>query len=282
MNADETLVTIAIPIYNTEKYLRYSIQSVINQTYQNWELLLMEDGSTDSSLVIAKDFELLDSRIKVVSDGVNKGLIYRLNQSIKLASGNYYARMDADDVMAVNRIAEEVKVLNDNPQIDVVGSSTMLIDSSNNISGSRNMKGNNESFIHPSVMGRIEWFRDNNYDSNTFRVEDKDLWFRTAFKSTFYNIEKPLLFYRAFGTSSSIQTFKSNKRQRKLFRKYKLYQKSLYWCMMNTLLSYLRDMVFFFMPLLGGSSVLEKIKKRKPVPESFCLFQSDLEESIKM
>lgn len=77
-----TLITIAIPIYNAEQYLAFAIQSVINQTYKDWELLLMCDGSTDNSTAIANEFAGKDERIKVVDDGMNRGLIYRLNQSI--------------------------------------------------------------------------------------------------------------------------------------------------------------------------------------------------------
>ena len=88
------LVTIAIPIYNAEKFLQYAVQSVLNQTYTNWELLLMEDGSTDSTLPICCEYVKRDKRISLIRDGINRGLIYRLNESIQLAKGKYYARMD--------------------------------------------------------------------------------------------------------------------------------------------------------------------------------------------
>ena len=143
------LVTIAIPIYNAEKYLRYAIQSCINQTYQNWELLLMCDGSTDTSIGIMEEMAAYDSRIRVIYDDVNKGLVYRLNQSIKLAKGKYYARMDADDIMAVNRIEEEVNFLELHPMVDVVGTSMMMIDGDNHIMGS-SLQTTDSIFVHPS------------------------------------------------------------------------------------------------------------------------------------
>ena len=93
------LVTIAIPVYNGESYLRDAIQSVVNQTFQDWELYLINDGSTDNSLAIMQEYALNDIRIKVIDDGQNKGLVTRLNQSIETAIGKYYARMDADDIM---------------------------------------------------------------------------------------------------------------------------------------------------------------------------------------
>ena len=83
----QTFVTIAIPIYNAEAYLAYAIQSVINQSYQNWELLLMCAGSSDNSTTIATAYAKKDNRIRLVDDRINKGLIYRLNQSIAMAKG---------------------------------------------------------------------------------------------------------------------------------------------------------------------------------------------------
>lgn len=101
------LITIAIPAYNCEEYIDYAIQSVINQTYKNWELLLLDDGSTDGTLKKLKTYQT-DNRIKVISDGLNKGLVFRLNQSIDLAHGQYYARMDADDIMSIHRIQYQI------------------------------------------------------------------------------------------------------------------------------------------------------------------------------
>lgn len=280
MNSNSLIVTIAIPIYNAERYLEYAIISVINQTFGDWELLLMEDGSSDESPRIAQTYAEKDKRIKVISDGHNKGLIARLNQSVSIAKGKYYARMDADDIMAITRIEEQVAYLEDHPDVDVIGASTMLIDGDNIIFGSRNMKDNSSSFIHPSVMGKTEWFKANPYSSDAYRVEDKDLWYRTSHKSIFYNLEQPLMFYRAFGSNTSVQTFKSNQRQRKLFKKYKQYDKSLLWCVKNTLMSYVKDIVFFIMPLFGGDKLFGFIRKRHPVPAELCLTKDDLLKSI--
>lgn len=125
------LVTIAIPFYNCDQFLDMAICSVINQSYSNWELLLINDGSTDKSLEIALKYK--DPRIKLISDGSNKGLIYRLNQSIVLAHGYFYARMDADDIMHPKRIECQVEYMINNPQIDVLGTSYYSINSDNNI-----------------------------------------------------------------------------------------------------------------------------------------------------
>lgn len=104
----EVLVTITIPIYNAMSYLKDSIQSVINQTYKDWILYLINDGSSDDSLAVMREFAEKDSRIKIIDDGLNRGLIERLNGSIAMCETKYYARMDADDIMYVTRIEEQV------------------------------------------------------------------------------------------------------------------------------------------------------------------------------
>ena len=187
MSITRPLVTIAIPIYNADKYIRDAIQSCINQTYQNWELLLMCDGSTDNSTVIAKEIANGDSRIKIIDDGQNRGLIARLNQSVEMCETKYYARMDADDIMCINRIEEQVKFMEEHAEVDVCGSSIMTIDNNNNIIGSSFNEGRVNSFIHPTVFGRTEWFRENPYANWALRAEDFELWIRTSGKSNFYH-----------------------------------------------------------------------------------------------
>lgn len=183
-------VTIAIPVYNGESYLRDAIQSVVNQTFQDWELYLVNDGSTDGSLAIMQEYALRDIRIKVIDDGQNKGLVTRLNQSIEIAVGKYYARMDADDIMYITRIEEQVKFLESHPDVDVLGTSIMIIDNNNNIMGSGMCSGRVNSFIHPTVMGKLEWFRANPYCEWALRAEDMELWSRTASKSKFWALNQ--------------------------------------------------------------------------------------------
>lgn len=274
------LVTIAIPIFNADKYLSYTILSVINQSYENWELLLMEDGSTDNSLLIAQKFAKADRRIRLIYDGENKGLVSRLNQSIDLAKGVFYARMDADDIMAITRISKQVNCLLKDNTIDVCGCSTMLIDSSNNIMGSQNMTGVYDLFVHPTVMGRTEWFRRNHYDSAAVRIEDRDLWLRTYRYSKFFNIPEALFFYRAFGTPSSSQNLASNKRLRALYKHYKKYNETISWCIKNCIKTYAKDTIFLLLNFFHMNYILTKIRGRKSLPQNLCLSQEDLEAAI--
>jgi len=220
------LITIGIPVYNAEHFLSDAIQSVVNQSFQDWELLITDDGSTDQSIEIAQKF-LSDSRIKLLVDGENKGLPFRLNQQIELAKGKYFARMDADDIMHPHRIKEQVCFLEANSDIDAVGCSAYSIDINNNVCGMLNANPsprtlddvfNNRCFIHPSVMAKSDWYKNNLYDSKYVRMEDMALWTRTITKSNFANLNTPLLFYRDVGIPYLKKYLQTKKGERRLIR----------------------------------------------------------------
>lgn len=198
------MISIGISIYNAEKYLVDAINSVLEQTYENWELVLIDDGSKDKSLEIAKGFAQKDNRIKVFSDSKNKGLGARLNELAALSNGEYIARMDADDIMHPQRIQRQFEILENHPNIDVLGTNAYVIDENNLVFGIRykNQVGLSkvEHFIHPTIMGKKQWFLDNPYDENAIRIEDAELWYRTKQFSNFMMTNEPLLFYREFGS----------------------------------------------------------------------------------
>ncbi|MBI2843635.1 MAG: glycosyltransferase family 2 protein [Armatimonadetes bacterium] len=197
------LITVGIPFVNNADTLLDAIRSVFAQTYQDWELILIDDGSTDRSLQIAKMAH--DPRVRVYSDGENVGLAGRLNQIARLAGGEYLARMDADDIMHPERLARQVEMLESNPAVDVVGAATYTVDAGNNVTGIRSTGPLDPSptavltkrlFVHPSVTGRTRWFLDNPYDASFLGSEDQELWCRTCERSTFAKLAQPLLFYR--------------------------------------------------------------------------------------
>lgn len=213
---NEPKVTVGIPFYNDEDYLALAIQSVCNQSYKDWQLILMDDGSTDNSLKIAQKFKEKDNRISVFSDGNNKKLSTRLNQISKLAETTYLARMDADDVMHPHRLKTQIQILEDNPDIDVLGTNIYSIDGNNKIQGIRLKDNLPESiinfdfdiFVHPSVMAKTKWFLENPYDEKVGKSQDFELWHRT--KDT-YNLKvysEPLLFYREYGGAYYKKYFK--------------------------------------------------------------------------
>lgn len=196
-------VTIGMPFYNSEHTLPDAIRSVFAQSYQDWELLLIDDGSTDRSLEIARSVR--DPRVRVISDGQNRRLHYRLNQITSLADRKYIARMDSDDIMHPDRIEKQMQQLESNPKLDAIGTAVYTIDNTNNPNG---MRGSNPPsadpkvvlsqaiLVHPTVVARAEWFRDNPYDEAFVRAEDYELWCRTYKTSSFAALSEPLHYYR--------------------------------------------------------------------------------------
>lgn len=219
-------VTIAIPFYNAERFLAKAIESVINQIYRGWVLLLVDDGSSDSSLEIARKYANSDDRISVYSDGENKNLGYRLNQIPHLATTPYLARMDADDIMHPDRIKKQVEVLEKNPDIDVLGTNAFTIDEEEKVIGMRFLAPKNKelekvsSFIHPTIMAKTSWFRDNPYDVNALRIEDAELWYRTNQKYNFMMLYEPLLYYREIGEDYYKKYFLANTSKEYIRKKY--------------------------------------------------------------
>jgi glycosyltransferase involved in cell wall biosynthesis len=197
------LVTIGVPFFNAANYLEDSIRSVLNQSFSDWELILIDDGSTDNSLAIAKSF--VDPRIVIYSDGINKGLVSRLNELATLAKGELIARMDADDIMHCDRIAKQVEYLQSHPEVDVLGTPYAVINENNQILGVSNTSQvtspdnaifSGEFIAHPTVIARKDWFIEHPYNAKYIRAEDKELWIRVRKHAVFRNLNEPLYFYR--------------------------------------------------------------------------------------
>lgn len=212
----EVLVSIAIPFYNADAHLELAIQSIIDQTYQNWKLLLIDDGSTDNSLAIARKFEN-DSRVTVYSDGQNKNMSFRLNEFAHKVTTKYLARMDADDIMHPQKIEKQMQALASHPEIDVLGTNAYSINEKNRVEGIRLQFEEGEelskvdTFIHPTIIAKTEWFIANPYDINIERIDDKELWYRTHKNYNFQILTAPLFFYREIGNNYYKKYFKGFK-----------------------------------------------------------------------
>lgn len=228
---DDPLISIGIPFYNAEKYLEFSIQSVIAQSYENWELILVDDGSIDNSLKIAQEFAHKDIRIRVICDEKNRQLPCRLNQLIKESKGHFIARMDADDVMHPQRLEKQLSFLEENKKYDIVASGLISIDSYNNVKGFRCVDQLFDEFsipslsypiVHPSVMARKSWFERNKYSLEYPRAEDFELWTRAITKNDFNMAVLPdlLLYYREEGNLSIEKIINSYKDMQKIYSKY--------------------------------------------------------------
>lgn len=229
--SDSPLISIGIPFYNAEKFLEFAIQSVMNQSYKDWELILVDDGSSDNSLKIAQDFSLKDARIRVICDGRNKKLPYRLNQLVVESKGEFIARMDADDVMHPQRLEKQLSFLEDNKKYDLVASGLISIDSYNNVKGFRCVDQLFDEFsnpslsypiVHPSVMARKSWYLRNQYSEKYPRAEDFELWTRAITKKDFKMAVLPslLLYYREEGNLSKDKIVNSYKDTLKIYANY--------------------------------------------------------------
>lgn len=126
------LISVLIPAYNVEDYIEEAVISIINQTYKNLEIIIINDCSTDCTDSICKSLVLLDERIKYFSNEVNSGISVTLNKGLEAAQGEYILRMDSDDISLPNRVEILLEHLIKNPEIDIVGSSTITIDSAGN------------------------------------------------------------------------------------------------------------------------------------------------------
>lgn len=262
---DHPLISVGIPFYNNEEYLSYAIQSVIMQSYANWELILVDDGSTDKSFEIAKKFQSLDKRIKVISDGKNKKLPTRLNQLIDESKGQYIARMDADDIMHPDRLFKQFTYLNSNRDIDIVSSGLVSIDSNNCIRGYRassNIITNvsiDKGFpiVHPSVMARKNWFLRNKYNENLPRSQDYELWCRSFVKNDLKIAILPelLLYYREEGVISVDKLKRSYVDSFKIYTKY-----SKHFNLKKFSIQYFKVVIVFILDKIG---YLQKIANRR-------------------
>ena len=189
----EGVVSIGMPVYNCERTLAASVQSILNQTFENWELLILDDGSADRTVEVAQSFQ--DKRIRVVADGEHKGLVARLNQAIQMGGGKYFARMDGDDVAYPARLERQVDYLERHLEVDLVGCSMLVFGKDGATLGCRPSPETHEELCqrpsggfhiwHPTWMGRMQWFRAQRYDPNAIRAEDQVLLLRTYLTSRF-------------------------------------------------------------------------------------------------
>lgn len=197
-------VTVLMPVYNGEKYLREAIESILNQSFKNFEFLIINDGSTDNSVGIINSFS--DKRIKLIDNKINSGIVSALNQGIDLALSEYIARMDSDDISLKDRLSEQIKFMNKNPEIGILGSWVKVLHKQGNFidryyTEHEDIKASlifNTSLAHPTVMLRKSIIDKHKirYDCNYRHSEDYELWTRLIDLTLFANLPKVLFNYR--------------------------------------------------------------------------------------
>jgi len=179
-------VSVIMSVYNGEKYLREAIESILNQTFTDFEFIIVNDGSTDSSLEIIKSYD--DERIKIIDNKKNIGLTKSLNKALKQACGEYIARQDADDVSLPNRFEEQIKYFEEHPEIAVLGTNVYKINKEGEVIGKGIVLANpgNEilktnQFRHGSVMFKKGVTDKLGGYNELFKLsQDYELWLRIA------------------------------------------------------------------------------------------------------
>jgi len=194
------MLSVIMPVYNCELYVKEAVESILNQTFTDFEFLIIDDKSTDKTVEIIKQFS--DSRIQLIEKPVNTGYTNSLNYALKIAKGEYIARMDGDDISMSERFLEQLHVLKSDDKICVCATNFTLIHSNKYIQYPENndaIKIAMLSFnpiVHPSVMIRKSALNDLEYDVSKEPAEDYDLWTKLIWLGNFYTIQKPLLRYR--------------------------------------------------------------------------------------
>lgn len=210
------LVSVVMPVYNCERYLELSLNSILQQTIEDFEFIIINDGSTDSSEDIIRSFA--DRRINLVNQKENKGIASSLNAGIMLAKGAYIARMDSDDISYPFRFARQVDFLRNNPDVIICGSHMNLIDQAGSIIKLQRKKVGCEnirlglffgetSIAHPSIMINASLYKKRGFSYNPFfdYAEDYDLFCRCSQEFRMENIGEPLIQYRLHEQSVSKQ-----------------------------------------------------------------------------
>jgi glycosyltransferase involved in cell wall biosynthesis len=197
-------ISVIIPVFNAAPFLQESIESILNQTFSDFELIILNDKSTDESLEIIKRIQSKDNRVIIIDKEQNVGPANLRNEGINAAKGTFIALMDADDIAAPTRFEKQITVLKTNPEIGVCGTGFTFFGSKNNktIKHSTNHDAIKVSFLYscnignPTVMFKKEVLGDLKFDNDYVPAEDYDLWSRLLAKTHFYNIPESLLNYR--------------------------------------------------------------------------------------
>lgn len=228
------IISIIMSVYNGEKYLSQSIESILRQTFKDFEFIIVDDASTDSSYRIIQEYAKSDERIIIIKNPSNLGLAQSLNIALSHARGNFIARMDADDIALENRLEAQLSYLKENPEIVLIGSSVYFVDSKNNIVSRTHVSSDPEILkkqlyyqnicAHPTWMFKREILKDLKGYRDLPVAQDYDFLLRLCFlKSDISNIDSPLLYYRLsdknITSGKNLSQIKISRYLRRLYKK---------------------------------------------------------------
>ncbi|WP_426184761.1 glycosyltransferase family 2 protein [Microbacterium sp. TWP3-1-2b2] len=227
MTNNKPTITVGLPVAReSDTYVRQAVQSVVNQTYSDWELLIVADGSTPQLVRLLHTFT--DPRIRVVAHKDSAGLAARLNEIASLARGEFLARFDADDIMMPNRLTHQLEFLR-RSGADVIDGRAIVIDEKAGIVAATPTVTERirvekmfaaTPLIHPAVFARTEWFRKHPYDESLLRCQDKALWITASEDSIIARDSERVLFYRVSSDLDPKKYARSARFERIIIRRY--------------------------------------------------------------
>jgi len=207
-------VSVLMPVYNAEKYIQAAVESILKQTFTDFEFIIINDGSTDGTLDILDAYAQQDKRIRLISRE-NKGLVATLNEGLALAKTLLIARMDADDIALPNRFRDQVDYLRHNVDVVCVGGCAIVIDEMGRELTLLDVPADDDeiqqlllqghaSFFHPAVMYRKNVVQKiGGYRKDFYPAEDLDLWLRLGEVGKFSNLKDAVIKYRFLSSSIS-------------------------------------------------------------------------------
>jgi glycosyltransferase involved in cell wall biosynthesis len=205
-----TKVSVVTPAYNADEHLKETIRSVAQQTHEEYEHIIVDDGSTDTTKNILSEAQAEHDHLRVIHHEENQGIVTTRNDAFKAAEGEYYAVLDADDTMRSDRLEKQAAFLDEHDEHGLVGSHITIINKNSERTGRRTYPVSDEAirealpryapFAQPAVMIRSAVIEDvGDYDERWDRSQDYDLWFRIADKYKVHNLDEQLTSYRVYG-----------------------------------------------------------------------------------
>ena len=223
MDGKAPLVSVVMSVFNGGQWLQAAIDSIVQQTYTNWEFVIIDDASNDDTKTILNAYSQ-NPKFKIITNQQNKGLTKNLNTGIALSKGEFIARMDADDISVPDRFAKQVAYLQSNPGVEVVSSFIEFIDENGHAAGQWDDDRNATNWkkikrklpwyscvAHPTVIIRKTVFENYKYNESQQNSQDWDLWLQLAADDkVIKKINESLLFYRVHKQSMTAGSLKKS------------------------------------------------------------------------
>lgn len=214
LRGETPTISVIMPVYNSAKYLALAIESILNQTYSDFEFIIIDDGSSDTSWKIIQKYSLKDKRIRAKQNSSNLGICQTLNYGLSIARGKYIARMDADDWSYPERLSKQVVFMKTHPKVVICGGAVQVCNADLKILNKRSYPISDKKirekilkinpFAHPAVMYRKEAVIEaGGYNEKLVTVEDYDLYFRLGNLGKLANLSDTLLKLRLRDNSIS-------------------------------------------------------------------------------